>query len=198
LLDMLALGRSCGVSWTGSYLAGLNYAFGAPVLFQYCFVNVLVGAAWNPWGLWAIVRLLRPWTGSGDPRPTRRGAAELAAAPSPPWPAASRPTRLRPRGHSGSTPPHPTGPAPTAVCLVPRQADLIYLGSAVLHGKPSPGGPKPWGQRRDWQLRRNSSAYPRAWIVHDARVRPLASDPDTRARLLRTLLYYERPHLDRA
>src|SRR5262249_48246697 len=58
-LGMLALGRSCGVSWTGSYLAGLSYAFGAPVLFQYCFVNVLVGAAWIPWGLWAIDGLLR-------------------------------------------------------------------------------------------------------------------------------------------
>ena len=29
-LGMLALGRSCGVSWVGSYLGGLSYAFGAP------------------------------------------------------------------------------------------------------------------------------------------------------------------------
>src|SRR5205807_4236947 len=55
----------------GSYLAGLSYAFGAPVLFQYCFVNDLVGAAWIPWGLRAIDRLLR--------RGRRRDVAELAA-----------------------------------------------------------------------------------------------------------------------
>src|SRR5262249_21174029 len=27
---MLALGRSCSISWAGSYLGGLSYAFGAP------------------------------------------------------------------------------------------------------------------------------------------------------------------------
>src|SRR5262249_25843432 len=70
-LGMLTLGRSCRVSWAGSYLAGLSYAFGAPVLFQYCFVNVLVGAAWIPWGLWAIDRLLR--------QGRRRAGVELAA-----------------------------------------------------------------------------------------------------------------------
>jgi Bacterial membrane protein YfhO len=58
-LGMFALGRSLGVSWVGSHLAGLSYAFGGPVLFQYSNVIFLVGAAWVPWGLRAIDRLLR-------------------------------------------------------------------------------------------------------------------------------------------
>ena len=58
-LGMVALGRSFGVSWAGSLIAGLSYAFGAPVLFQYGNVIFLVGAAWTPWGLRAIDRLLR-------------------------------------------------------------------------------------------------------------------------------------------
>ncbi len=69
-LGMLALGRSLGVSWVGSSLGGLSYAFGAPVLFLYCNQVFQVGAAWLPWGLCAIDRLLR--------RRKRRGLAELA------------------------------------------------------------------------------------------------------------------------
>jgi len=68
---LLALARSCGVSWVGSCLAGLSYAFGAPVLFQYGNANLMVGAAWVPWGLCAIDRLVR--------RGRLRGGAELAA-----------------------------------------------------------------------------------------------------------------------
>jgi hypothetical protein len=68
---LLALARSCGVSWVGSFLGGLSYAFGAPVLFLYCNVIFLVGAAWIPWGLCAIDRLLRG--------PGPGGAAGLAA-----------------------------------------------------------------------------------------------------------------------
>ena len=36
--------------------------------------------------------------------------------------------------------------------------------------------------RHDWQLRRNRAVYPRAWLVHHARVRPPARDPDARDR----------------
>ena len=56
-------------SWNGSRaaasLAGLSYAFGAPVLFQYCNIIYLVGAAWIPWGFWAVDRWLRlgRWSG---------------------------------------------------------------------------------------------------------------------------------------
>jgi hypothetical protein len=67
---LIALGRSCGVSWLGSYLGGLSYAFGAPVLYMYSNVIFQVGAAWIPWGLCAIDRLLR--------QQRRRAGAELA------------------------------------------------------------------------------------------------------------------------
>ena len=61
---MLVLLRSWGTSWSGSGLAALSYAFGAPILFQYCNVIYLVGAAWLPLGMHAIdrwVRLGRHW-----------------------------------------------------------------------------------------------------------------------------------------
>ncbi len=38
---LFALARSCGVSWVGSCLGGLSYAFGAPVLSLYCNVIFL-------------------------------------------------------------------------------------------------------------------------------------------------------------
>ncbi len=56
---MYALGRSWGVSRSGSGVAALSYAFGAPVLFQYCNVIFLVGAAWLPWALLGADRWLR-------------------------------------------------------------------------------------------------------------------------------------------
>ena len=71
LAGMVALCRSCGVSGAGSMLAGLGYAFGAPVLLAYGNVIFLVGAAWLPWGLRSIDRLLR--------QQKRCGLAELAA-----------------------------------------------------------------------------------------------------------------------
>jgi hypothetical protein len=58
-LGMLALMRSWGVSWIGSTIAALSYAFGAPILFQYCNIIFLVGAAWAPLGFRAIDRLVR-------------------------------------------------------------------------------------------------------------------------------------------
>jgi hypothetical protein len=54
-----ALLRGWGVSRAGSLLAALGYAFGAPVLFQYCNVIFLVGAAWMPLGLRAADHWLR-------------------------------------------------------------------------------------------------------------------------------------------
>jgi hypothetical protein len=56
---MLVLVRSWGTSATGAALAALAYAFGAPILFQYCNIIYLVGAAWTPWGFWAVDRWLR-------------------------------------------------------------------------------------------------------------------------------------------
>src|SRR4051794_13615583 len=66
-LGVVALARSLGVSGVGAGLAGLSYAFGAPVLFQYSNVIFLVGAAWVPWGLRAIDRLVRLRRRSGVP-----------------------------------------------------------------------------------------------------------------------------------
>jgi hypothetical protein len=61
---MLVLMRSWQVSWTGSGLSALAYAFGVPILFQSCNVIFLVGAAWLPLGFHAVdrwVRLGRRW-----------------------------------------------------------------------------------------------------------------------------------------
>ncbi len=61
---MVALARSWGISRAGASLAGLSYGFGAPILFQYCNIVFLVGAAWLPLGLRAVdrwVRLGRRW-----------------------------------------------------------------------------------------------------------------------------------------
>src|SRR5205823_9638046 len=61
---MLVLMRSWQTSWIGSALSGLAYAFGAPILFQYCNIIYLVGVAWLPLGFHAVdrwVRLGRRW-----------------------------------------------------------------------------------------------------------------------------------------
>jgi hypothetical protein len=68
---MLVLLRSWRVSRTGSSLGAIAYAFGAPVLSQYCNVIYLVGVAWAPLGLCAVDRLVRLGK--------RRGLVELAA-----------------------------------------------------------------------------------------------------------------------
>jgi hypothetical protein len=73
------------------------------------------------------------------------------------------------------------------------KTELIYPSPDVFHERQSGEGGEPWGVRHDWQLRRNRAAYPRAWLVHDAQVRPPASDPDTRARRMRTLIYMNDP-----
>jgi hypothetical protein len=56
---MLALMHSWGIGWAGAGVASISYAFGAPVLFQYCNIIFLVGAAWLPWGMRAADRWLR-------------------------------------------------------------------------------------------------------------------------------------------
>ncbi len=63
-LAMVVLMRHWKVRWGGAMLAGLSYAFGVPILFQYCNIVFLVGAAWLPLGIRAIDRWLRqqrPW-----------------------------------------------------------------------------------------------------------------------------------------
>ncbi len=56
--------RGLNVSRTGSLIAALSYSFAGPILFQYCNIVFLVGAAWAPFGFRGIDRWLRrksPW-----------------------------------------------------------------------------------------------------------------------------------------
>jgi hypothetical protein len=56
---MFALLRHWNVSRAGSIIGALSYAFGAPILFQYCNIIFLVGASWAPLGLRAADRWVR-------------------------------------------------------------------------------------------------------------------------------------------
>ena len=56
---MIALMRNWGASPPAAAIAAIGYAFGAPVLYQYCNIIFLVGAAWTPWGFLAVDRWLR-------------------------------------------------------------------------------------------------------------------------------------------
>jgi hypothetical protein len=71
--------------------------------------------------------------------------------------------------------------------------ELIYPSADVLFDTQGRDGAEPWITRQDWQLRRNKAAYPRAWLVHQARVYPVASTPDIRASLMRTLAFSNDP-----
>ena len=73
------------------------------------------------------------------------------------------------------------------------ETDLLYPDSQTLSGQGVPAGQAPWGARQDWQLRRNRAAYPRAWVVHHARVRPPAVSLAERGELMRFLLYNDDP-----
>lgn len=52
------LARRFGASEPAASLAAMSYAFGGSVLFQYCNVVFLVGAAWLPWAAIAADRML--------------------------------------------------------------------------------------------------------------------------------------------
>jgi hypothetical protein len=73
------------------------------------------------------------------------------------------------------------------------QTELIHPSPDVLHEQQDREGREPWAVRQDWQLRRNRAAYPRAWLVHHARIRRPTSDPEARARLIRTLTFMNDP-----
>lgn len=51
--------RGWGVGHAGSAIGALAYAFGGPILFQYCNIIYLVGAAWVPLGFHGADRWLR-------------------------------------------------------------------------------------------------------------------------------------------
>jgi hypothetical protein len=48
-----------------------------------------------------------------------------------------------------------------------------------------------WTDQADWQLLHNQDAYPRAWLVHAARIVPPATTPEARAALLDEILYQD-------
>jgi hypothetical protein len=74
-----------------------------------------------------------------------------------------------------------------------NNTELIHPAASTLYETASTDARQTWALRYDWQLRRNRAAYPRAWVVHNAQVRPPAADSDTRARRLRTLIYLNDP-----
>jgi hypothetical protein len=71
--------------------------------------------------------------------------------------------------------------------------DLLYPDRDTLFATPPKSPGDRWAVRHDWQLRRNRAVYPRAWVVHDARVRPVASDPAVRDRLTASLTFMNDP-----
>jgi hypothetical protein len=78
--------------------------------------------------------------------------------------------------------------------FVPK-TDLVYPDRDTLLGKkPGPDG-KDWAREHDWQILRNKSALPRAWVVHSARLQPVAPTQRAREQLMDTLLYHNDPFL---
>ena len=59
VLGAYLLARRFGIGSTGAAIAGLSYGFSAPILFQYCNIVFLVGAAWTPFAFRAVDRWLR-------------------------------------------------------------------------------------------------------------------------------------------
>jgi hypothetical protein len=114
---MVALMRWWGTSWTGAAVSGLSYAFGAPILFQYCNIIFLVGAAWLPLGFRAIDRWLRAGR--------RWGLIELAVI-----------LALQTLGGD------PEASYATGLC-----AAGYAVGLSGTRARTSPGGPRPWWRR---------------------------------------------------
>ena len=102
-LAMLVTVRSWGVSWVGSGLAALTYAFGAPVLFQYCNVIYLVGAAWLPLRFPGRRALAPPGQPLGAPGAGRR-PGDADAGRRPPVGLSAGPLRRRLCGGTGLEP----------------------------------------------------------------------------------------------
>ena len=71
--------------------------------------------------------------------------------------------------------------------------DLIHPEAAVLKGQRDRAAENRWSVVNDWQIRRNRAAYPRAWLVHYARVRPPATSLDDRQELMGRLLFMNDP-----
>jgi hypothetical protein len=72
--------------------------------------------------------------------------------------------------------------------LVPR-TDSIYPDPHQL----SKAERARWAEQEDWHLTRNRSAYPPAWIVHEAHAVAPVADPQARAELFTALAYQNDP-----
>ena len=160
-LNMLILMRSWGTSWFGSALSGLAYAFGAPVLFQYCNIIFLIGAAWLPLGLHAVdqwVRLGRRWgvlelavvlsmqTLGGDPQGAYLvGLAGIGYALGLSW-SRARASNERPAGRKTSLPRKILSVAAMAIAVVVWCAVTLELAQWLpkLRGPGSPPPPLRW------------------------------------------------------
>lgn len=114
--------RWWGLGWPGTTIGALTYTFGAPIIFQYCNVIFLVGAAWLPLGIRAVDRWLRcgnRWgllelsivlallTMGGDPQAAYLlGLASAAYALQFAW-SRGRPTSLQEWSRTSATPVNP-------------------------------------------------------------------------------------------
>ncbi len=58
-MTMTLVLRGWGLSRVATTIGAISYAFGAPILFQYCNIIFLVGAAWLPLGFHGVDRWLR-------------------------------------------------------------------------------------------------------------------------------------------
>lgn len=73
-----------------------------------------------------------------------------------------------------------------------EQTELIYPDPSSLEGRSRQGLREQWLETRDVQVRRNKTAFPRAWIVHAARLVETSNSPNPaalevlRSRLMRT------------
>jgi hypothetical protein len=70
------------------------------------------------------------------------------------------------------------------------QTELIYPDPAALAGPDHRREREHWLETKDVQVRRNRAAFPRAWVVHDARlIRPQDGEQPTRDTLLERLRF---------
>src|SRR5262249_33209626 len=74
-----------------------------------------------------------------------------------------------------------------------EKTELIHPGPEVLDNRHDRDGREPWRVRQGWQLLRNQAVYPRAWVIHSARLHAPAADAETRARMIRVLTYMNDP-----
>jgi hypothetical protein len=74
-------------------------------------------------------------------------------------------------------------------------SEMIYPDPAQFEGPEGPKRLQTWLDRQDVQIRRNTAAFPRAWIVHEVRaVKPVEGQPEAeRKRLMDRLLFANDP-----